>query len=231
VRPANEHGQPLGEALPDWRPPPAPTRRVLLGRYCRLEPLAVEHAAALHAANAADDGSMWTYLPYGPFAGLADYAAWVAQVTPGADPLLFAIVDESGAPAGTAGYLRIDPRSGSIEVGHLAYAPRLQRTRAATEAMCLLMRNAFELGYRRYEWKCNALNAPSRAAALRLGFRFEGVFRQALVVKGHNRDTAWYSVIDGEWPRLHAGFEQWLAPANFDPAGRQRRPLGYYLSS
>jgi RimJ/RimL family protein N-acetyltransferase len=144
----------------------------------------------------------------------------------GQDPLLFAIVDAvSGRALGMAGYLRIDPANGSIEVGHLAYAPSLQRSPAATEAMYLLMAHAIGLGYRRYEWKCNSLNEPSRAAALRLGFTFEGLFRQAAVVKGHNRDTAWYSLLDSEWAVAKAAFEAWLAPENFGPDGRQRRRL------
>jgi RimJ/RimL family protein N-acetyltransferase len=144
----------------------------------------------------------------------------------GDDPLFFAIVDRTtSAPLGVASWLRIDPRAGSIEVGHLHFSPRLQRTPHATEAMFLMMQRAFELGYRRYEWKCDALNAPSRAAAQRLGLSFEGVFRQAWVVKGRNRDTAWYAAIDTEWPALRAAFTPWLDPANFDAAGRQRTRL------
>jgi RimJ/RimL family protein N-acetyltransferase len=225
---ANPTGQPLGPTLPHWQAPPAPPRTPLPGRYGRLEPLSAElHAAALYEANAADSAAaLWTYLPYGPFATLADYRAWLEGVAGGSDPQFFAILDEAGRPAGVASYLRIDPRNGCIEVGHLAYSPRLQRSRTATEAMYLLMRRAFELGYRRYEWKCNALNAPSCAAALRLGFTFEGIFRQAVVVKGRNRDTAWYSIIDSEWPALRAAFETWLAPGNFDAAGHQRLRLG-----
>lgn len=223
----NELGQPVGMPLPHWRPPPAPPRAVLAGRWCRLEPLdAARHAAALYEANAGDvTDAMWTYLSYGPFATLADYRAWMESVAAGKDPLFFAILDEQGHALGIASYLRIDPANGVLEVGHLAYSVRLQRSRIATEAMFLLMRNAFDLGYRRYEWKCNALNEPSRAAALRLGFTLEGLFRQAIVTKGRNRDTAWYSVIDVEWPTLRAAFERWLAPDNFDAAGRQRLRL------
>jgi RimJ/RimL family protein N-acetyltransferase len=224
---ANELGQPLGPALPHWQAPLAPPRAPLEGRYGRLEPLQADlHAAALYEANAADiTDAMWTYLPYGPFPTSAGYRAWLDSVAGGADPQFFAVLDERGLPLGVASYLRIDPRNGCIEVGHLAYSPRLQRSRIATEAMYLLMRRAFELGYRRYEWKCNALNAPSCAAAVRLGFAFEGIFRQAAVVRGRNRDTAWYSVIDAEWPALRAAFETWLAPENFDAAGRQRLRL------
>jgi RimJ/RimL family protein N-acetyltransferase len=221
----NPLGQPIGVPLPGWQTPSLPLRETLAGRFCRLEPLEPErHAADLHSANALDaEGRMWTYLPYGPFADLAAYRGWMEAKWLGNDPLFFAIVDAStGRATGVASYLRIDPANGSIEVGHLGYSPRLQRTPAATEAMFLLMARAFALGYRRYEWKCDALNEPSRAAALRLGFTFEGIFRQATVVKGRNRDTAWYSIIDAEWPALRAAFEQWLAPENFDAEGRQR---------
>ena len=150
----------------------------------------------------------------------------------GDDPLFFAILDRAdGKPAGVASYLRITPASGSIEVGHIHDAPRLQRSPAATEAMYLLMQRAFELGYRRYEWKCDALNAPSRAAALRLGFQYEGLFRQAVIYKGRNRDTTWFSIIDGEWPRLKRAYEQWLAPENFDGGGRQKRGLSELIQA
>lgn len=224
----NPLNQPLGVALPDWRPPARPSRAGRVGRFCRLEPLDPgRHAADLHAANALDtEGRMWTYLPYGPFADLAAYRAWMEAKWLGDDPLFFAIVDAvSGRAVGVASYLRIDPAGGAIEVGHLGYSPPLQRTPAATEAMALMMAQVFALGYRRYEWKCDALNAPSRAAALRLGFTFEGIFRQATVVKGRNRDTAWYSILDSEWPARRAAFERWLAPENFDATGRQRQRL------
>jgi len=229
----NEHGQPVGFALPGWRAPARPPRTPLEGRFCRLEPLDPErHADALFAANALDgDGRGWTYLPYGPFADLAAYRTWMERTCLGDDPLFHAIVElASGAPVGVASYLRIDPPSGAIEVGHLRYSPRLQRSPASTEAMYLMMKRAFELGYRRYEWKCDALNAPSRAAAERLGFTFEGVFRQATVYKGRNRDTAWFSIVDAEWPRRDAAFRAWLAPDNFDVAGRQRRRLAELLA-
>ena len=225
----NALGQPVGLPVPEWRPPPRPGRMTMEGRYCRLEPADPgRHAADLYAANAVDaEGRMWTYLPYGPFASLAAYRAWMDAACTADDPLFFAIVDlASGGASGLASYQRIEPATGSIEVGHLAYAPRLQRTPAATEAMFLMMRWAFGAGYRRYEWKCNALNAPSRTAALRLGFSYEGVFRQAGIVKGRNRDTAWYAAIDAEWPALEQAFRTWLAPGNFDADGRQRITLG-----
>jgi len=225
---ANSRDQPIGQALPDWRPPERPQHTVLEGRYCRLEPLdAGRHAADLHAANSLDrEGRMWTYLFSGPFATLEEFTAWLEAREDSLDPLFYAIVDaETGRAAGLASYLRIDTTHGVIEVGHLAFSPLLQRTRAATEAMYLMMKHAFELGYRRYEWKCDALNAASRRAAERLGFRFEGVFRQAAVYKGRNRDTAWYSIIDSEWPARETAFRAWLDPANFDDDGRQRRAL------
>jgi RimJ/RimL family protein N-acetyltransferase len=169
---------------------------------------------------------MWTYLGVGSFDSFETYRAYVEKVSQTADPQFYAIVDAASTRAvGVGAYLRIDPGNGSIEVGHLAFSPLLQKTPAATEAMYLMMRQAFELGYRRYEWKCNALNAPSRRAAQRLGFSNEGVFRQATVDKGRNRDTAWYAMIDSEWPALEAAFRKWLDPANFDEQGRQRVSL------
>ncbi|WP_420348453.1 GNAT family N-acetyltransferase [Pelagibius sp.] len=220
---------PLGEPLPGWTPRPAPPRSALEGRFCRVEPLDPEsHAGDLFAAYTADpEGRSWTYLPYGPFATLADFKAWIDATCLGEDPLFHAVVDKaSGRALGVASYLRIAPAIGSIEVGHIHYAPALQATPAATEAMYLMMARVFdELGYRRYEWKCNALNAASCGAAERLGFTFEGVFRQATVVKGRNRDTAWYSLLDKEWPGAKAAFEAWLAPDNFDAEARQVRSL------
>jgi len=198
------------------------------GRFCRIEPLRPDrHAADLHAANALDlEGRNWTYLPYGPFTTLDSYCVWIDEFCLGDDPLFFAIIDVSaGRAAGVASYSHIAPARGSIEVGHVNYSPLLQRTSAATEAMYLMMKRAFELGYRRYEWKCNALNAGSRAAAQRLGLSFEGVFRQAAVHKGRNRDTAWYAVIDEEWPALEAAFLKWLYPKNFSEKRKQRTSL------
>ncbi len=215
----------FGPVVEGWSPPPRPEPVAMAGRYVRLEPLAPVHVAELHAANAASD-AIWDYLPYGPFGSEADYGAWVASVAGGADPLFFALRDlDTGRAAGVASYLRIAPEAGSIEVGHINLSPELQRTRAATEAMALMMGWAFGAGYRRYEWKCEALNGPSRRAAARLGLSYEGVFRQAAVVKGRNRDTAWYAAIDAEWPALQAAFETWLDPANFDGEGRQRQSL------
>jgi RimJ/RimL family protein N-acetyltransferase len=224
----NSFGQPIGPPIPGWTERPRPPRTPIEGRYVRIEPLEARHAPALFEANAADrDGRMWTYMPYGPFATIDDYGRWVATTGSGGDPFFHAIIDKaSGKAQGVASLMRVDPRNGVIETGHIAYSPALQRTRAATESMYLLMRRVFdELGYRRYEWKCDALNEPSRRAAKRLGFVFEGVFRQAVVYKGRNRDTAWFAIIDKDWPALRAAYEAWLDPANFDPEGRQWRPL------
>lgn len=216
----------IGAVVVGFQPPPHPAGVVLEGTWARLEPLdAQTHAADLHRAFAPDD-AIWDYLPYGPFAAAEAYHAWVKDRETSADPVFLAIRDkETGQWAGVASFLRIDPANGVIEVGHLCFAPALQRSRAATEAMYLMMAWAFGAGYRRYEWKCNAQNLPSRRAAQRLGLSFEGVFRQHMIVKGRNRDTAWFSVIDSEWPGLAEAFRVWLAPANFDAAGQQRERL------
>ena len=225
----NELGQPVGRPVPGWSPRPVPPRTAMTGRFCTVLPLDPErHAAQLFAAYAQDgEGRLWTYLPRGPYASLGDYRHWAEDAAGRDDPLTHAIVDNAtGEAVGTAAYMRIEPAVGVIEVGSITYSPLLQRRPAATEAMYLMMRRVFdELGYRRYEWKCDSLNAPSRAAALRLGFRYEGLFRQATMTRGRNRDTAWFSIIDREWPVLRAAFERWLDPANFDSAGRQRHSL------
>jgi len=224
----NPLGQPIGLPLPDWRAPRAPPREALAGRYCRVEPIDPDrHARELHDANLRDpSGRAFTYLSAGPFATYEAYLEWLDAACLGDDPMFHAIVDAATAKAaGVASYMRIDAGNGVIEVGHINYSPLLQKTRAATEAMYLMMKRVFELGYRRYEWKCDALNAPSRAAAQRLGFSYEGVFRQAVVYKGRNRDTAWYAMIDSEWPLLDAAFTHWLTPENFDANGKQRTRL------
>jgi len=169
---------------------------------------------------------MWTYMAYGPFASAEDYCAWLKSMQASGDCMFFAIRDtELDRLTGVASYLRIEPSMGSVEVGHIAYSPLLQRTRAGTEAMYLMMKHAFELGYRRYEWKCDSLNAASQRAAKRYGFQYEGIFRQAVVYKGRNRDTAWLSVLDSEWPAARERFERWLDPSNFDSAGKQLASL------
>ena len=226
----NQLGQPIGEPMQDWKPltPPPPTP--MEGRFCQVEPIDLErHAADLYAAFREDaEGRIWTYLAYGPFESEADVRTWMAGTCLSDDPLFHAIIDRpSGQALGVASYCRIDPAPGVIEVGHINYSPRLQRTAAATEAMFLMMRRVFsELGYRRYEWKCDALNAGSRRAAERLGFRYEGLFRQATLYKARNRDTAWYSVLDKEWPALEAAYREWLDEDNFDGEGRQKTSLG-----
>lgn len=212
-----------------WTTRPLPSRTPTEGRYCRLEPLdADRHAAALFDAwSEAPDGRDWTYMfPERP-PDLAACRAYVQQASESRDPLHYAIIDAAtGAAVGSAALMRMDPVHGVIEVGAISYSPRLKKTRAGTEAMYLMMRRAFdELGYRRYEWKCDDLNAASRAAALRYGFQYEGTFRQVIVYKGRSRDTAWFSILDGEWPRVRAAFETWLADENFDASGRQRRSL------
>ena len=230
----NSLGQPIGFSVPDWKPAARPVHKLLTGRFCRLEPLnTARHAADLYAANTLDaEGRNWAYLPYGPFDSLSSYSNWVDQFSATSDPLFFAIVSHAtGKAVGVASFLRIDPANGSIEVGHLNFSSLMQRTPIATEAMHLMMKEAFALGYRRYEWKCNALNLPSRQAAQRLGLSFEGIFRQAAVVKGHNRDTAWYAAIDKEWPALNEAFQTWLSPENFDDAGEQRVALSKLTAS
>ena len=204
-------------------------RRALAGARVRLEPFdAARHRDALYEAlHDGGDPHLWDYLPYGPFTE-QEWSEWFAASAASSDPLFFAIVAD-GAPRGQASYLRIEPEHRVIEIGHIALGSALQRTPQATEAIFLLARHAFDdLGYRRLEWKTDALNARSRRAAERFGFTFEGVFRQHMIVKGRNRDSAWFSIIDGEWPRVRAAFEEWLAPDNFDPAGRQRRSLAEF---
>ncbi len=224
----NALGQPVGRPLPQWRAAKIPSREPMPGRFCRLERLdAAAHADALHTVFGEDVAvRMWTYLPYGPFDSAAAYREWIEAVTAREDPLFFAILDPAGAqPLGVSSYLRVDAANGSIEVGHLAFSPRLQRTAAATEAMFLMIDRAFSWGYRRCEWKCDSLNEPSRIAAARLGFTCEGLFRQAVVVKGRSRDTAWYSIVDGEWAGLRAAHRRWLDASNFDSRGLQKERL------
>ena len=216
----------LGFLVPDFTPPPAPEGVTLEGRFVRLERMDPDtHAADLHRAYSGHD-ALWDFMPYGPFLSAAGYHRWAKDAASGGDPLFHVLRDAvTGRAGGVASYLRIAPEAGSIEVGHICIAPELSRSPATTEAMFLMMDWAFSNGYRRYEWKCNALNLPSRRAAQRLGFSYEGIFRQHLVSKGRNRDTAWFAVIDAEWPALREAFAAWLAPANFDSNGRQREKL------
>lgn len=223
----NHLGQPVGFEVPNWSKRPLPPKEPIQGRYCQIVPLDPNlHAADLHHANSEDkDGRMWSYIPTGPFPDFATYLVtmkgWLQQ-----DWCLYAIIDQTkGTASGVAFYMSVEPGAGTIEIG-VMYSPRLQRTTAGTEAMYLLMRRAFEeLGYRRYVWKCNVLNTVSIQSAERLGFQFEGTFRQAEVQKGRNRDTAWFSILDREWPSLAAAFVRWLKPENFDRNGQQRRSL------
>ncbi len=226
----NAFGQPIGLSLPDWQGAVRPVLVELRGRTCRVVNLdPPRHGPQLFEGHRRDaSGANWTYLSVGPFGDDRElFEAWLAQAAASTDPLHLAIeVGEGREASGTASYMRIDPANGVIEVGFIASTPRLQRTTPFTEAMYLMMQHAFEtLGYRRYEWKCDALNAPSRRAAERLGFTYEGTFRQAAVTRGRTRDTAWYSIIDRDWPELRAAFEAWLDPANFDADGCQRRKL------
>ncbi len=225
----NELGQPIGFDVPDWTPCSRPPSEPMQGRYVRLEPInAAIHAQDLFEAFAADrENRIWTYLPYGSFVSVDDCRAWIETTCLGDDPMFHAIVDgDTGRAVGVASYLRIEPAVGVIEVGHINYSPALQKTRGATEAMFLMMQRVFgELGYRRYEWKCDALNAGSCAAAGRLGFSYEGQFRQATMYKGRNRDTNWYAILDTEWPTLERAYEAWLEPSNFDENGVQKSSL------
>ncbi|WP_263261153.1 GNAT family protein [Pseudomonas sp. RIT-PI-S] len=228
----NEYGQNIGLSVDGWAPRPQPTAVTLSGRYCRLEPLNVEaHTADLFAAySQAKDGSDWTYLFIGPFSSADAYRAYVEVAAQSTDPRHFAVIDlRTGKAVGTLALMRIDLAHGVIEVGNVTFSPLLKQSALSTEAQYLLMAYAFdELGYRRYEWKCDDLNAPSRKAAIRLGFTYEGTFRRAVVYKGRSRDTAWYSIIREEWPGLKQAFNAWLAPENFDEQGQQRRSLASF---
>lgn len=220
----NEFGQPIGDAV-SWTPARRPAAAPIEGRFVRLEPLRVDHAEALFTALAPYPG-LWTYQAEETPQSANELASVIAEQLAAPDRLGFVILEAGGRCVGRVSYLRIQPGLGSIEVGGIIYAPTLQRTRAATEVQYLLARQAFDdLGYRRYEWKCDSLNAPSRAAALRLGFTEEGTWRNALITKGRNRDTTWYSITDTEWPSIRAALQTWLADENFDDAGGQRRSL------
>ena len=224
--PVNEFGQPIGDPV-DRAPGPTLGPVTLTGRTCRLEPLQDEHLDRLHVALCVDSPpETWTYLFGGPFTERAGFVAYVdtLRATPGTVPLAILLPD--GAPAGIACWMRIDAANRTAEVGSISLGSALQRTTASTEAMHLMAAHAFDVvGVRRYEWKCDALNEPSRRAAARLGFTFEGIFRRAVVYKGRSRDTAWFSIIDDEWPWIRRAHERWLDPANFDEHGQQRTPL------
>jgi RimJ/RimL family protein N-acetyltransferase len=216
---------PVGPPV-DAAPAQRPGSVTLEGRFGRLERLAQRHDAELWECVKGHD-TIWTYMSYGPFAGFSEFSAWLASRIALEDPCAYAVIEPSGRAAGISTLMEIRPAMRVVEVGHILYSPALQRTPLATEAQYLLARYAFEtLGYRRYEWKCNALNAPSRRAAGRYGFAFEGILRQHMIVKGRSRDTAYFSMLDSEWPARKAAFERWLAPENFDRDGRQKTRLG-----
>ena len=218
--------RPIGATVTGFSPPARPGPDRIGGRHVTLERLdPARHAEDMFAANQGQDW-VWDYMPYGPFPNLQSYRAWQVGMAGQADPFFYALRDPvSGRTGGLASFLRIDPANGVIEIGHIEIAPTMQRSPAATEAISLMIGWAFDAGYRRVEWKCNALNEPSRRAALRYGFAFEGVFRQHMITKGRNRDSAWYSIIDSEWPDLARAHDTWLAPGNFDAKGRQRQSL------
>ncbi|WP_028601266.1 GNAT family N-acetyltransferase [Ottowia thiooxydans] len=225
----NDYGQPIGDPVSEWTPRRLPPRATIEGHFCRLEPInAKRHGADLFAANTtALDGRAWTYLFAEPFTRCEEFNVYLEKLETSDDPLFFAVVDgKTQRAVGFLSLMRIDPAHGVIEVGNINYSPLVQRTPAATEAQYLLMKLAFTtLGYRRFEWKCDSLNAPSRSAALRYGFTFEGIFRQAVVYKGRSRDTAWFSIVNSEWPGIKAAMESWLSPGNFEPDGSQRMSL------
>lgn len=233
--PENSFGQPLGASIAGWTPRPLPARTPFDGEWCRLEPIdPSRHADALFEAyREASDGRDWTYVPIDRPDDLSAYRDHVAAQATSSDPLHFAVLDaRSAAPLGTVALMRVDVSNGVIEIGHIVFSPRLKRRPAGTEAIYLLMRHVFDdLGYRRLEWKCDSLNAPSRRAAVRYGFVFEGIFRQAIVTKGRNRDTSWYALIDQDWPSVRAGLDTWLSRENFDSNGFQRRSLAEVRAS
>ena len=228
----NNLGQAIGAPLPDWQACKLPPKTAIIGQYCRVEILDIEkHADDLYHAFAKDtDQRNWTYLPYGPFHGvdgLNAFKTYMKSTCVSDDPLFHAVIDlKTNKAVGIASLMRIEPKVGVIEVGHIHFSPLMQRTPISTEALYLLMRRVFDdLGYRRYEWKCDSLNEPSCSAAQRLGFTPEGVFRQLTMYKGRSRDTAWFSIIDSEWPAIKAMFEAWLVPENFNNLGQQIKPL------
>jgi RimJ/RimL family protein N-acetyltransferase len=225
MHPKNQFGQLLGNPVENWMTCQTPKKIMIQGRHCILEPLEIhKHAQKLLDVLAIDNnGESWTYLPYGPFNTLNDFEKWLSITLSENDTFLYAILDvKTQEPTGISGYLRITPEHGVIEIGHLHFSAKLKQTAVATEAIYLMLQQALQVyGYRRCEWKCNVLNEPSRKAAERFGFTFEGIFRQHAVFKNHNRDTAWFSIIDSEWPALKAKFEQWLHLDNFDATGKQ----------
>jgi RimJ/RimL family protein N-acetyltransferase len=229
----NDLGQPIGFDIPDWSARSRPPRSIILGKSCRIEPLdADKHSNNLYQAFGSDtDHHNWTYLPYGPFESFEVFDKWLRGMQVSDDPMFHTVIDVKTEQAmGVASYMRIDPTPGVIEVGHIHFSPLLQQTTLSTEAMFLMMRRVFnELGYRRYEWKCDSLNGPSCRAAKRLGFVFEGTFRQATIYKGRNRDTSWFAILDKDWPSIRQAYESWFDPENFDTDGKQVQSLSYFM--
>ncbi|MEM5530041.1 GNAT family protein [Gammaproteobacteria bacterium AS21] len=225
----NVFDQAIGEPVIDWQEKEYPSCNILAGRFCRLERLKPKrHAQSLFTTlcdRQFDEN--WTYLPYGPFADYDLFYQWLSASAQLTDPLFFSVIDQATNQAvGLVSYLRVDPQVGAAEVGHIHFSSKIQQTAIASESMYLMMQYLFdELGYRRYEWKCDSLNAPSKKAALRLGFEYEGTFKQATIYKNRNRDTAWYAIVDKQWPMIKQGFERWLAAENFDDKGRQKSKL------
>jgi RimJ/RimL family protein N-acetyltransferase len=222
--------RPVGDIVDPKPPGSRPDRRPLHGRFMLLVPVsALEHGRDLYDSfhDADPHGHVWTYMPYGPWENFEVFEAWLKEREASRDPWFYAFVRrDTGKACGMGAFMRCDAPNGVIEIGHIWMSPGLQRTREATESIFLMIRHCFDdLGVRRLEWKCAALNAPSRAAAERFGFSFEGIFRQHLIVKGRNRDTAWFAMLDKDWPRIHAAFEAWLKPGNFDARGHQKAKL------
>lgn len=231
----NSLNQPIGFPLDSWQTAQHPKGLSMSGQLCRLEPVSSDaHSQDLYNAYILDsENRNWTYLPYGPFAKLEEFQSWIDNSCQGDDPSFFSVIDnKTNKAVGLASYLRIEPAVGVIEVGHIHFSPLMQGRAISTEAMYLMMKLVFdELGYRRYEWKCDALNIPSCTAAKRLGFKYEGIFRQATMYKQRNRDTAWYSILDSEWSSIKQAFEKWLNGANFDPEGKQYKSLSEIRST
>ncbi|WP_413729516.1 GNAT family N-acetyltransferase [Sodalis sp. RH22] len=230
----NEYGQPIGARLADWQSRPLPQKITLAGRFCRLEPLALTHSPALFSAwHSIADERDWTYFSRRRPATLAACDALIAANAASGDPLFYAVIDQAtGLAAGSVALMRIDPANGVLEIGWVNWSPLMKRSPCGTEAISLLLSYSFDtLGYRRCEWKCHSLNQPSNQAARRLGFQYEGTFRQAVVAKGHNRDTCWYSIIDSEWPAVGWALRAWLDSDNFSAEGRQKRPLADFRSA
>lgn len=226
----NQFNQPIGRALAEWNQPECPQKVSQAGIHCRLEPLSLDHARSLHQENKRDkDGINWTYLAYGPFEEIGCYERWVSEMVSKNDPQFYSIFPKSvNRPLGVISLMRMSPKDGTIEVGHIHYSNNLKGTTAATEAIFLLANKVFELGFRRLEWKCDSLNAPSQRAAKRFGFTHEGTFRNSTVYKNRSRDTAWFSITDSEWPHRKKEFKRWLSLENFNDDGSQKSRLNHW---